>query len=325
VNRVLVTGGVGFIGSSLVDALLQSGNEVVVFDHFSKDSQGNLSKWSANQKFKLVLGDMLDRSSLMNVVDSCNTVFHLAANSDVRIGASDTKLDYEQNILATYNLLEAMKNSNNTQCKKIIFTSTSAVYGETLIVPTSETNSVLMPISLYGASKLACEAMISAYCHMFGMSGVVFRLANVIGARSTHGVVYDFVMKLFTNPKYLEILGDGQQNKSYLYIDDCINALMYAGKIQKTFEVFNAGSNDRIKVLDIANIIINELSLDNVSLKFTTGIEGRGWKGDIKEMLLDSSKLCAFGWKAKYNSREAVTLTTRKMINKLRMIGKSDQ
>jgi UDP-glucose 4-epimerase len=126
-------------------------------------------------------------------------------------------------------------------------------------------------------------------------------------------------MKLFTNPKYLEILGDGQQNKSYLYIDDCINALMCAGKIQKTFEVFNAGSNDRIKVLDIANIIINELSLDDVSLKFTTGIEGRGWKGDIKEMLLDSSKLCAFGWKAKYNSREAVILATHKIIKKLRM------
>jgi UDP-glucose 4-epimerase len=325
VNRVLVTGGVGFIGSSLVDALLQSGNEVVVFDHFSKDSQGNLSNWSANQKFKLVRGDMLDRSSLMKAVDSCSTVFHLAANSDVRIGASDTKLDYENNILATYNLLEAMKNSNNTQCKKIIFTSTSAVYGETMIQPTSETYSALMPISLYGASKLACEAMISAYCHMFGMSGVVFRLANVIGARSTHGVVYDFVMKLFANPKYIEILGDGQQNKSYLYIDDCINALMHVGKIQKTFEVFNAGSNDRIKVLDIANIIIKELSLDNVSLKFTTGIEGRGWKGDVKEMLLDSSKLCAFGWKAEYNSREAVILTTRKMINKLRMMDKSDQ
>ncbi|HZD81516.1 MAG TPA: GDP-mannose 4,6-dehydratase [Nitrososphaeraceae archaeon] len=120
-NRILVTGGVGFIGSSLVDALLQSGNEVAVFDHFSKDSQGNLSNWSANQNFKLVYGDMLDRSSLMNVVDSCNTVFHLAANSDVRIGANDTKLDYEQNILATYNLLEAMKNSNSTQCKKIMF------------------------------------------------------------------------------------------------------------------------------------------------------------------------------------------------------------
>jgi len=322
VNRVLVTGGIGFIGSSLVDRLLQSGNEVIVFDHFCKDREGNLSNWLTNPNFKFVCGDMLDLPSLVKAVDTCSTIFHLAANSDVRIGASDTKLDYEQNILATYNLLEAMKNSNNTQCKKIIFTSTSAVYGEAMIQPTSETYLALMPISLYGASKLACEAMISAYCHMFGMSGIVVRLANVIGARSTHGVIYDFMMKLSANPKYLEILGDGQQNKSYLYIDDCINALMCAGKIQKTLEVFNAGSDDRIKVLDIANIIIKELSLDNVNLKFTTGIEGRGWKGDIKEMLLDSSKLCSFGWKAKYSSKEAVILTTRKMINKLGMIDK---
>jgi UDP-glucose 4-epimerase len=316
-SRILVTGGAGFIGSSLVNVLMQFKNEVIVFDNLYNGSYENISNWSGNPNFKFINSDiLLDQFILRKTVDACDIVFHLAANPEVRIGATDTKIDYEQNVLATYNLLEAMKNSKN--CKKIVFTSSSTVYGEPDVIPTSEKYSPLIPISLYGATKLACEAMISGYCHMFNMSGVTVRLANIIGPISTHGVTYDFVTKLYATYESLEVLGNGKQNKSYLYIDDCINALIHVATIERTFEIFNAGSNDRISVLDIANIVINELSLDNVILRFTGGIDGgRGWKGDVKEMLLDSSKLEASGWKAKYNSREAVILTVRGIVSRL--------
>ena len=314
-SRILVTGAAGFIGSSLVNVLMQSKNEVIVFDNLYNGSYENISNWSSSPNFKFIHADILDQFSLRKAIDACDIVFHLAANSEVKVGATDTKIDYEQNVLATYNVLEAMRNSKN--CKKIVFASSSAVYGEPDVIPTSEKYSPLIPISLYGATKLACEAMISGYCHMFNMSGVTVRLANIIGPKSTHGVIYDFVTKLHTTPRCLEVLGNGKQNKSYLYIDDCINALMHVAISERPFEIFNLGSNDRINVLDIANIVINEFLLDNVILGFTESFDGRGWKGDVKEMLLDSSKLKASGWKARYNSREAVTLTVRGMVSRL--------
>jgi UDP-glucose 4-epimerase len=230
----------------------------------------------------------------------------------VRIGATDSKVDYNQNLLATYNLLESMRISPN--CKKIVFASSSVVYGEPDLMPTSEKYSPLIPISLYGATKLAGEALIAGYCHMFNMTGVAMRLANVVGPRSSHGVIYDFITKLYANPEHLDILGDGKQSKSYLYIDDCINALLHVLKIERTFEIFNVGSNDKLSVLEIANTVTKELSLNNVNVTFTGGVDGRGWKGDVKEMLLDSSKLIASGWKARYNSREAVILAARGII-----------
>jgi UDP-glucose 4-epimerase len=320
-NKFLVTGGAGFIGSSLVNALIQSKNQVIVLDNLSKCNENNISKWVDNPNFKFIHADIFDLNLLRNSVNDCNIVFHLAANPDVRQATTNTKIDYEQNLLATYNLLEAMRSSSN--CKKIIFTSSSTVYGEPEIMPTSEKYSPLIPISLYGATKLACEAMISAYCHMFNISGIVLRLANVVGPTSTHGVIHDFITKLSSSttvhPKYLDVLGDGKQNKSYLYIDDCINALTHVMKIEneRAFEIFNAGSKDRIDVLNIANIVIKELLLDNISIRLTGGVEGRGWKGDVKEMLLDSSKLETSGWKLKYNSREAVVLTVREIVSRL--------
>jgi UDP-glucose 4-epimerase len=313
-NKVLVTGGAGFIGTSLVEALTQLENEIIIYDNLSTATKGNNSGFPGSPNLTLVHADMLDQSSLRKAVDLCEVVFHLAANSEVRVGTTDTRIDYEQNVLATYNLLEAVRNS--TKCKKIVFTSSSAIYGDAQVVPTSEKYAPLKPISLYGASKLACEAIISGYCHMFNISGIVVRLANVVGPLSTHGVIYDFITKLVANPKYLEILGDGKQNKSYLYIADSINALIEAAKIEKTFEVVNAGSKDNIEVAEIAEIVIRELSLENVILRFNGGIEGRGWKGDVKEMLIDSSKLEAFGWNVAYNSMEAVILAARGMISK---------
>jgi UDP-glucose 4-epimerase len=316
-NRILVTGGAGFIGSSLVNALIQSKeHRIIVFDNLSTGNRDNISKWLTGPNFHFIHADMLDISSLKKAVDTCDIVCHLAANPIVALGETNTKIDYEQNLLATYNLLEAMRTSDS--CKKIIFTSSAAIYGESETMPTPEKYSPLKPISLYGASKLACEALISGYCYMFNMSSIVVRLANVIGSVNTHGVIYDFITKLRVNSAYLDILGNGKQNKSYLHINDCINGLVkLLEKMEDVkFEIFNMGSDDTITVLQIAEIIINELSLRTVDRRFIDIFDGRGWNGDIREYLLDCSKLKAIGWSAKFNSRNAVVRTVREYLNK---------
>jgi UDP-glucose 4-epimerase len=316
-SKILVTGGAGFIGSSLVSALMQSHDHlIIVFDNLSTGYRTNISNWLNNSNFQFIHADMLDTSSLKKTVDTCDIVCHLAANPLVALGAIDTKVDYEQNLLATYNLLEAMRKS--AHCKKIIFTSSSAIYGEVEKMPTPEKYSPLKPISLYGASKLACEAMISGYCHMFNMSSVVLRLANIIGRVNSHGVIYDFIVKLKANSTYLDILGNGQQNKSYLYIDDCINGLVMLLEVlaDMKFEIFNMGSDDTITVLEIAEIVINELSLSKVDKRFINKFDGRGWNGDVKEYLLECSKLKAIGWRAENNSRNAVIRCVKEYLNK---------
>jgi UDP-glucose 4-epimerase len=322
-SRILVTGGAGFIGSSLIDALMRSkeDHQVIAFDNLSRGRIENISNWLGNQNFTFIQGDMLDHLLLENAVEGCDTVFHLAANPIVALGTTDSKTDYQQNLLTTYNLLEAMKKSPG--CKKVIFTSTSAVYGEAKVMPTAETYSPLKPISLYGATKLACEAIISGYCHMFDMSSVIVRLANIIGPVNTHGVIYDFLIKLKDNPTQLDVLGNGKQNKSYLYIEDCTNALIKLLKMldetstTTIFEIFNIGSDDTITVLEIADIIIHKLSLSNVKIRLIDSLHGRGWKGDVKEYLLDSSKLKTKGWKAEFDSRNAVIRTVEEFLNQI--------
>lgn len=309
-SRILITGGAGFIGSSLVSALSSSEhNQLVVFDNLSKRNKENINRWFQNSNSIFIENDMLDISGLQKAVDISDVVFHLAANPTVALGAFDTRIDYDQNLVATYNLLEAMRKSKS--CKKIFFTSTSTVYGEADTIPTPETYAPLKPISLYGATKLACEAMISGYCHSFNMSGIVFRLANIIGPKNKHGVIYDFVTKLTANPKCLDILGNGNQNKSYLYIEDCIDAILTVASKNdnRVFDILNVGSNDMVKVLDIASIVISELSLKDVDIRFIDEFNGAGWKGDVREFLLDCSKLETLGCKPKYNSREAVIIT----------------
>jgi UDP-glucose 4-epimerase len=316
-NKILVTGGAGFIGSYLIDALMHSKNyHIIAFDNLSTGKSNNIEDWVKHPNFKFMHADVLDHLSLEKAVNTSDTVCHLAANPFVAVGATNTKIDYEQNLSATFNLLEAMRKSPS--CKKIIFTSTSAIYGEADVMPTSERYSPLKPISLYGATKLACEAMISSYCYMFDMSSIVVRLANIIGPVSTHGVIYDFITKLKANSEYLEILGNGKQNKSYLHIKDCINGLVQLlgllGKVK--FEIFNMGSDDTITVSEIAEIVINELSLNSVDRRLIDKFDGRGWSGDVREYLLDSSKLKAIGWTAELNSKEAVTRSVREYINK---------
>jgi UDP-glucose 4-epimerase len=324
-RRILVIGGAGFIGSSLVDALMVSKNyHITVLDNLSRGSTENISSWLVSPNFKFVLADLLydsdlhqgKKSTLQQAVDNSDIIFHLAANPDVVVGADNTSIDFRQNVQSTYNLLEAIRKSqlnldpnnstNKKKTKQLIFASSSTVYGEADKRPTPENHSPLYPISLYGAMKLAGEAIISGYCHMFGIQCVVARLANIIGARNTHGVVYDFITKLSSHPDYLDILGNGLQNKSYLHIDDCISALILLSERMQanlknddddyneknnnhqnsssnnkkvhqnrdspqrklpSLEVFNIGSDDTINVLQIAQIVTDKLSLTNNNVR----------------------------------------------------------
>ncbi len=310
----LVTGGAGFIGSSLVDALMSRGAEVHVLDNLSTGSLKNLEQWSTHPSLKFIRGDLLDQAEANRAVQSCETVFHLAANPEVRLSSVAPDIHFRQNVVATYNLLEAIRRSGRPEL--LAFTSSSTVYGDAAKIPTPEDYAPLEPISIYGASKLASEALISAYAHTYGFKALIYRLANIIGPRSRHGVICDFVRKLKENPRELEILGDGTQAKSYLYIDDCVEAILFS--MQKTggpFDVFNLGSEDWVDVNTIAKIVVHEMGLEDAALRFTGGVDGgRGWKGDVKYMLLAIDKLKSLGWKPRFNSAEAVKVTAKAVL-----------
>ena len=315
--KIMVTGGAGFIGSHIVDALMEEEHEVLVYDNLSSGKIEFIKEHMGKENFKFVQADLLDFEKLKEEMEGVELVYHVAANPDVRLGASDTHVHLEQNVIATYNVLEAMRLND---VKDIIFTSTSTVYGEANEIPTPEGYGPLIPISLYGASKLGAEAFITSYAHTFGMSAVIYRFANIVGPRSTHGVIYDFIMKLKRNPHELEILGDGTQTKSYLYVKDCVDAIIFGYKNRKRdVEIFNIGSEDWINVRKIADIIVEEMGLRDVKYRFTGG--KRGWKGDVPKMLLSIEKIKSYGWKPKYNSEESVRLTARHLLNELNSLG----
>jgi UDP-glucose 4-epimerase len=309
--KALVTGGAGFIGSHLIDYLLKQNLEVACFDNFSSGKKEFIKKNLS--EITLFESDLKKNDDIIHALDGCDVVFHLAANPDVRTGAQDTQTHFDNNILATFNLLEGMRKKN---VPTIVFTSSSTVYGDATIIPTTENYAPLIPISTYGASKLASEALIASYCHTFDMNSVIYRFANVVGPRSTHGVIFDFITKLMTNSKELDILGDGKQKKSYLYITDCIDAMWFGFKHSKDrVEIFNIGSEGWTEVTKIADIISQEMGVDP-NYRFSGGSEGRGWKGDVKYMRLDIGKIKAFGWQPVYNSKDAVKMTVQCLIKK---------
>ena len=314
VKNILVTGGAGFIGSSLLPVLLDKGYCLNVIDHLSTGKKENILPFYSNTNFKFVELDLLDVSKLKQVVNESDLIYHLAANVEVRKGELDTEIDFLNNIVATRNLLESMRTSD--KCKKIIFTSSSVVYGEPITIPTPEDYGPLSPISLYGASKLACEALISGYVGMFGINAIIFRLANIVGPSSDHGVIFDLIKKLKKpDNKYLEVLGDGTQKKSYLYIDDCIDALVLGlNEISSGMKIFNVGSEDQVDTNTIAHIILEELGLNREIKYVTKEKDGRGWLGDIKNMLLSTDKIKKIGWKINYSSKESVSLTVKKIV-----------
>jgi len=317
-KKVLVTGGAGFIGSHLVNALITHEVNVSVFDNLITGTLQNIKQWLNNPNFNFIKGDLLNPSDLQKLKHGhYKTVFHLAANPEVRVGSINPNIHFQQNVVATHNLLEALRKMKNASA--LVFTSTSTVYGEATKIPTSEDYSPLMPISIYGASKLACEALVTAYAHTYGFKTIIYRLANIVGPRNEHGVIHDFTQKLKKNPRELEILGDGTQAKSYLHISDCIEAILLGlEKSTKQVEIYNIGSEDQIDVKTIAQIVVKEMRLKNVEFHFTGGVDdGRGWKGDVKNMLLDITKLKSHGWKPELNSRQAIIKATKQLMTDL--------
>lgn len=311
-ESILITGGAGFIGSHLVDALLPE-NKVTVLDNFSSGKREHIAHHLSDPSFKVIEADMLDLSALEKAVAGNDIVFHLAANPDVKLGAQDTRVHLEQNILVTYNLLEAMR---RTDVRKIAFTSTSTVYGEAETIPTPENYGPLIPISLYGASKLACEALISSYCHTFDMQSWIYRFANIVGERGTHGVIVDFIRKLRESPKELEILGSGRQRKSYLEVRDCALAMIHCVEhSREQTNIFNIGSADSVDVTGIADIVVKHMGLSGVRYKYTGGLDGRGWRGDVKLMLLSIDKIESLGWRPKHNSVDSINAAVDALMN----------
>jgi UDP-glucose 4-epimerase len=305
----VVTGGAGFIGSHLVDALVRRGERVLVIDSLTAGSRDNLAEHLDEGRVTLVQADLLE-DGWQSSLAGATRVFHLAADPDVRQSAISPDSQIRNNILGTYRVLEAMRTGG---VREIAFTSTSTVYGEATVIPTPEDYTPLEPVSVYGASKLACEALISSYSHSFGMKAWVYRFANIIGARSGHGVITDFIRKLREDPKVLEILGDGRQSKSYLEVGECVRAMLYAvDHAQDRFNVFNIGSEDWVDVRRIADIVVEEMGIAGVKYRFTGG--DRGWVGDVPRMQLSVDRIRALGWAPEIGSAESVRSAVRAML-----------
>ncbi|MFA4877463.1 MAG: NAD-dependent epimerase/dehydratase family protein [Methanoregula sp.] len=305
----VVTGGAGFIGSHLVDTLVAQGNEVLVIDSLVAGRKETIARHIDSCKVRFLQQDLLE-SGWQDAIEGADRLFHLAADPDVRQSAINPDPTMQNNIMATYRVLEAMRMHD---VPEIVFTSTSTVYGDATVIPTPENYTPLEPISVYGASKLACESLISAYCHSFGMKSWNFRFANIVGERSGHGVITDFIRKLRANPAELEILGDGKQTKSYLEIHECIAAILYAtGKARGTVNTFNIGSEDWIDVKTIAEIVIEEMHLSGTKLRFTGG--ERGWVGDVPRMQLSIERLKNLRWKPQLGSKESIRIAVRDLL-----------
>lgn len=309
--RYFVSGGAGFIGSHLVDRLVDMG-EVTVYDNLSSGKKEFIKHHLGRNSFQFIQADLLELDTLKKAMKDHDAVFHTAANPEVRAGIEDTRLDLKQGTIITYNVLEAMRVN---AIKKIVFASSSTVYGETPVKPIAEDYGPLQPISLYGASKLAGEGLITAFCHLFGMQAWIFRFANVVGARATHGVIFDFINKLRRNAKELEILGDGSQEKPYLHVDDCVDGFLYGFQHSNDqINVFNLGTPSSTEVSTIAQILVEEMGLQGVRFKYTGG--DRGWPGDVPQVRYDTSKMERLGWKPRYTSDEAVRRGIREMLGK---------
>lgn len=300
--KIFVTGGAGFIGSHLVDRLISLGNQVAVYDNLSSGNESHIKQYIENPSFSFIKADLLNLDLLAESMRGYDVVFHLAANPDARQGITNTRLDLEQNTIATYNVLESMRRNG---IERIVFTSSGTVYGETPNIPIEEEYGPLLPISLYGASKLACESMTSAFCTLFGMQAWIFRLGNIVGPRATHGVIFDLISKLRKDRATLEVLGDGYQRKPYVYIDDCLEGIFIGvEKAEGKVNVFNLAVSSVTSVRGIVRIIFEKAGLEDTVVNYTGG--RGGWPGDVPRIKMSSRKLERLGWKPKYTSDEAV-------------------
>jgi UDP-glucose 4-epimerase len=304
VRNVFVTGAAGFIGSNVVDRLLAMGLEVVGFDNLSTGLVEFLADARRNPRYRFVQGDTLDSGALTRAMAGCDFVFHLAANADVRFGTEHPKKDVEQNTLATFNVLEGMRANG---VRRIAFSSTGSIYGEPEIFPTPETAPFPVQTSLYGASKLAGEGLLSAYAFGFDFQVYVFRFVSILGERYTHGHVFDFFKKLQADPHRIDVLGNGRQRKSYLYVQDCIDAMLtVVDKANEPVNIFNLGTEEFVIVDDSLNYICEALG---VSPERRYGGGERGWIGDSPFILLDTAKVRSLGWAPTLTIKEGVLKT----------------
>jgi UDP-glucose 4-epimerase len=306
----VVTGGAGFIGSHLVDELVARGDQVLVIDNCSAGTVSNLATHLEEGSITFLKQDLL-ADGWQASCRGADRIYHIAADPDVRGSARSPESVIANNVVATVRILETMRKLG---IPEIVFTSTSTVYGEANVIPTPEKYAPLEPISVYGGSKLAGEALISAYSATYDMRAWVFRFANIIGPRSSHGVIWDFIHKLRGNPEELEILGDGTQKKSYLDVKDCIGAILFAvNHSANRYNVYNIGSEDWVDVVSIADIVAEEMNLPDVQYKFTGG--DRGWVGDVPRMLLSIEKLKALGWSPEFGSLASVRRAVRSLLD----------
>ncbi len=311
--KAIVIGGAGFIGSNLCKRLFDIGYEVICFDNFSLGKRDNISSLIGQNGFSLIEADASDIEILRNAFDKYRPdyVFHLAANSDIQASASNPEVEYRNTYSTTFCILSCMREFG---IKKLFFASTSAVYGDKRDVELDENTPNLSPISYYGAAKLGSEALISAFTYMNDMSSLVFRFPNVIGENLTHGVIYDFMHRLHDDATQLRILGNGKQTKPYIYVQDLVDAIIHFMDAPQGVTLYNVGVDGATSVTKIADIICEEMKLENVSYNYTGG-EG-GWKGDVPKFKYNIDKIHAAGWKAKYNSDEAVRITVQRNLER---------
>jgi UDP-glucose 4-epimerase len=309
--KVFITGAAGFIGSHLAERLLAAGDSVVGYDNFSTGQPEFLTPVTGHPKFRLVEGDNLDLPTLTKAMTGCETVFHLAANADVRFGLEHPSKDLQQNTVATFNVLEAMRAS---AIKRIAFSSTGSVYGEASQIPTPEDHPFPVQTSLYAASKVAGECLIQAYCEGFGLEGYIFRFVSILGERYTHGHVLDFYKQLLEHPEHLKVLGDGTQRKSYLYIHDCLSAMMHvmnlgtATRAKHRVEIYNLGTDEFVEVNQSIKFICAYLGI-KPNLEYSGG--NRGWVGDNPFIFLDTKKIRATGWKTTLTIEQSIIRTLK--------------
>lgn len=311
--RALVTGGAGFIGSHLIDRLVSRGDTVVVIDNLSSGNLDFIQNHIDSGKVSLVRGDITNYQDVLSAMSGIECVFHLAANPDIRLGTKITDTDLQQGTIATYNIVEAMRVEG---VNKIAFASSSVVYGEDAPMPTPENHGPCLPISLYGASKQAGEGLISSWVGTFGFQAWIFRFANIIGTRGTHGVIFDFIHKLKADPSRLEVLGNGLQEKSYMEVGDCVDGILHVmANSNDSVNLFNLGSHDTASVKRIAEIVVEETGCTGASIEYTGG--DRGWAGDIPRAMLAIDKMLEIGFDVNYNSEEAIRHTARALIEEI--------
>lgn len=313
-----VVGGAGFIGSHFGDALLASPltRRITVFDNFSSGHEWHLEQHRADPRLIIVRADASDINALTATMEGHDWVIHLASNPDIALAAENPEIDFYRGTLLTHNVVEAMRRS---MVKRLIYASGSGVYGDAGEAVVAEDYGPMLPVSTYGASKLAGEALIASYCSMFGLHACVFRFGNVVGARQTHGVGYDFVRRLAARPNRLRILGDGQQSKPYIYVTDIVDAVLCAAMNSAGFSVFNVATDNTVTVNEIAQLAVEALGLPAAPAFEYTG--GRcGWRGDVPVVRLDSSRIRALGWFPKWNSHEAVRRSLKELVADARVL-----